>query len=332
MRILLSHGDGGSLTHQLVADVFRAAFADDALEAEGDAASLPIHSGAIAISTDTFVVNPLQFPGADIGTLAVAGTVNDLAVSGAIPWYLTAGFILEEGLPIERLKRVVASMAVTAREAGVRIVAGDTKVVEKGKGDGIYINTTGVGSLPEPSRLGFDRIRPGDHLLINGGLAEHAVAVLHERAGIVLPAPIKSDCRPLNRMIQAMLERFHTVRFLRDPTRGGLATTLKEIANRTGLDMVIEEALLPVRPPVRGALELLGLEPYYMANEGKVVMIVGPEEADALVDFLKRDPEQELATVIGTVTMGSGNVWLKTPYGGTRNLGMLAGTPLPRIC
>lgn len=332
MRILLAHGDGGWLTHQLVQELFRPAFADPALEAEGDAAALSVPVGQIAISTDSFVVSPLQFPGANIGTLAVAGTVNDLAVSGAIPLYLTVGFILEEGLEIDLLRQVVAAMAATAKVADVRIVAGDTKVVEKGKGDGIYLNTAGVGVLAEPVRLGFHQIQPGDRLVINGGLAEHAVAVLHQRAGIRLPAPIQSDCRPLNHMIRAMLERFRTVRFLRDPTRGGLATTLKEIASRTGLDMEVEEAHLPVRRPVRGALELLGLEPYYMANEGKVVIIVGPEEADALVDFLRRDPEQELAAVIGTVRAGGGNVWLRTPYGGTRNLEMLAGTPLPRIC
>ncbi|MBP1931103.1 hydrogenase expression/formation protein HypE [Ammoniphilus resinae] len=332
MKILLSHGDGGSLTNQLVKDVFRTAFQDEFLEEEGDASILPNMSGRVAVSTDTFVIDPLEFPGGDIGKLAIAGTVNDLAVSGAIPQYLTAGFILEEGLSIERLKKIVQSMAHTARDAGVRIVAGDTKVVERGKGDGIYINTTGIGYYPIERRLGFDQIQPGDCILINGGIAEHAVAVLSERAGIGFSEVLQSDCRPLNKMIYALLKRFHSVRFMRDPTRGGIATTLKEIALQTKMDMMIQEEFLPVRPRVRGALELLGMEPYYMANEGKVLIIAASEEADEIVSFLRQFPDQEIAGRIGTVQTGSGNVWLKTPFGGTRNLGMLSGTPLPRIC
>lgn len=332
MKILLSHGDGGSLTNQLIKEVFQAAFCDEILEEEGDAAQLPLLPGRVAVSTDTFVIHPLEFPGGDIGKLAVAGTVNDLAVSGAIPQYLTVGFILEEGLPIERLKKIVDSMAQTARGAGVRIVAGDTKVVERGKGDGIYINTTGIGYYPVVGRLGFERIEPGDCVLINGGIAEHAVAVLSERAGIGFSQSLKSDCRPLNIMINALLEQFHGIRFMRDPTRGGVATTLKEIALHTGMDMEIQEEWLPVRPQIRGALELLGMEPYYMANEGKVLIIASSEEADRIVEFLRQFPDQKLAGIIGTVKKGSGNVLLKTPFGGTRNLGMLSGAPLPRIC
>lgn len=313
-------------------EIFRPAFCDDALEEQGDAALLSSPAGMLAVSTDTFVIDPIEFPGGDIGSLSVTGTVNDLAVSGATPAYLTVGFILEEGLEIERLKRVVASMARTAREAGVRIVAGDTKVVERGKGDGIYVNTTGIGWVAEPGRLGPDRIRPGDRVLINGGIAEHAVAVLAERAGLRFATPVLSDCAPLNRMIRAMLAEFRTVRFMRDPTRGGVATTLKEIASQAGCDIVIKEAELPVRPEVRGALELLGMEPYYLANEGKVLIIVGPEEAEPLLGFLRQEPGGNLAAAIGTVTAGAGNLWLKTPFGGTRNLGLLAGAPLPRIC
>lgn len=332
MKVLLSHGDGGSLTNQLVEEIFRSAFQDEILEEEGDAAILPSLSGQIAISTDTFVIHPLEFPGGDIGKLAVSGTVNDLAVSGSIPQYLTVGFVLEEGLEIERLKKIVASMAHTARMAGVRIVAGDTKVVEQGKGDGIYINTTGIGFNPQPGRLGFQRIEPGDRVLINGGIAEHAVAVLSERAGIHFSNPLQSDCCPLNKIIHAILGEFRTIRFMRDPTRGGVATTLKEIAVRTGVDIEIQEQQLPIRPEVKGTLELLGMDPYYMANEGKVLMIAAEEEADALVQFMREFPGQALAAEIGRITEGSGNVWLKTPYGGTRNLGMLAGAPLPRIC
>lgn len=332
MKILLSHGDGGALTHQLLTEIFRPAFGDDELDEEGDAALLPSPPGVLAVSTDSFVIDPLEFPGGDIGSLAVTGTVNDLAVSGAIPEYLTVGMILEEGLEVERLRRIVESMARTAREAGVRIVAGDTKVVERGKGDGLYVNTTGIGRVKEPGRLGFARIQAGDRVVINGGMAEHAVAVLSHRAGLGFDTPVVSDCAPLNRMIRSLLAEFRTIRFMRDPTRGGVATALKEIAARAGCDVTIEEERLPVRPAVRGALELLGMEPYYLANEGKVLIIVGPEEADDLVAFLRQYPGQELAAEIGRVSAGSGNLWLKTPFGGTRSLDLLSGAPLPRIC
>ncbi|HLO04830.1 MAG TPA: hydrogenase expression/formation protein HypE [Symbiobacteriaceae bacterium] len=331
MRILLAHGDGGALTHQLVTKLFRPAFADAALEAEGDSALLASQTGQMAVTTDSFVIDPLEFPGGDIGSLAVTGTVNDLAVSGAVPAYLTVGFIVEEGLELECLRRIVTSMAQTARAAGVRIVAGDTKVVEKGKGDGLFINTTGIGWVPESGRLGIGLIQPGDRVVINGPIAEHAVAVLSGRAGLQFAEPVQSDCAPLNRLIHAMLEQFRTIRFMRDPTRGGVATTLKEIALQTGFDIALEEALLPVRPVIRGALELLGLEPYYLANEGKVLIIVGPEEADRLVDFL-RQQDQAMAGLIGQVTIGTGNLWLQTPFGGRRNLSLMAGAPLPRIC
>lgn len=332
MRILLSHGDGGILTNQLVNEIFKAAFQDESLEEEGDSAILPSLSGHLAISTDTFVIHPLEFPGGDIGKLAVAGTINDLAVSGAIPQYLTVGFILEEGLEMDTLRRVVSSMVETARFAGVRIVAGDTKVVEKGKGDGMYINTSGVGFIPQSGRLGFQQIQSGDRILINGGIAEHAAAILSERAGIQFSSPLLSDCCPLNHMIEAVLKRFSTVKFMRDPTRGGIATTLKEIALKAKVDMEIHEECLPIRAEVKGALELLGLEPYYLANEGKVIIIVSEEEADSLLQFLRQFLEQSLAAEIGRITNGTGNVWLKTPFGGTRNLGMLSGAPLPRIC
>lgn len=332
MRILLAHGDGGSLTHQLIDELFRPAFADEALEAEGDAALLPVGAGYLAVTTDSYVISPLEFPGGDIGKLAVAGTVNDLAVSGAVAQYLTVGFVLEEGFAMDRLKRIVTSLAQTARAAGVRIVTGDTKVVEMGKGDGLYINTTGIGYVPEPDRLGFHQIQPGDRLLINGGLAEHAVAVLCQRAGIESAVPFQSDCAPLNELIRTLLARFRSIRFMRDPTRGGVATALKEIALRTGFDLTIEEARLPVRAAIAGALELLGLEPFYLANEGKVLIIVAPQEAAELVHVLREFPGGEVAADIGWVAEGSGNLWLRTPYGGTRNLGLLSGAPLPRIC
>ncbi|WP_134704427.1 hydrogenase expression/formation protein HypE [Ammoniphilus sp. YIM 78166] len=332
MEIQLSHGDGGKLTHELIKRVFHTAFQENILSEEGDAAALTLPSGNIMISTDSYVISPLDFPGGDIGKLAISGTVNDLAVSGAIPQYLTVGFILEEGLKIDILKRIVHSMAHTSLQAGVRLVAGDTKVVERGKGDGMYINTTGIGVNALPGRLGYGKIQPGDRILINGGIGEHAIAVLSARAGLEYSIPILSDCAPLNHMILSLLERFQTIRFMRDPTRGGLATTLQEIAWKASMDMEIREEHLPIPSQVRGAVEILGLDPLYLANEGKVVLFVGEEEADEVIGWMKETYHQPLAAEIGRVKEGDGKVWLKTPYGGTRRLEMLSGAPLPRIC
>ncbi len=320
------------MTDQLVKDIFRAVFRDDSLDAEEDAALVYTSSRFMRMSTDTFVIHPLVFPGGDIGKLAVAGTVNDLAVCGAKPEYLSVGFVLEEGLEVSLLRRIVESMAETANIAGVRIVAGDTKVVEKGKGDGIFINTTGIGFEESPGRLHIRHIRPGDRVLINGGVGEHAVAVLGIRAGIQFSHALESDCFPLNKMIEEVLKRFDTVRFMRDPTRGGVATTLKEIAEMAKVNITIFEEQIPVKPEVKGALEILGMEPYYLANEGKVILIVAEHEADSIVSFLREFPGQEIACEIGYVAEGAGHVLLKTPFGGTRNLKRLAGTPLPRIC
>lgn len=331
-KILLSHGDGGSLTHRLIQEVFQPAFADTELAQEHDAAVLPGHKGKLAVSTDSFVIKPIEFPGGDIGKLAVTGTVNDLAVSGAKPAYMSVGFILEEGLEMKLLKKIVHSLAAAAKEAGIRIVTGDTKVVEKGKCDQMYINTTGIGFMEEGEKLSYHHIQPGDRVIINGGIAEHAAAVLGERMGIPFAAPITSDCCLLHDVIGKVMADFSTVRFMRDPTRGGVATTLKEIAHKSGSNIVLEEERIPVRPEVRGTLELMGLDPVYMANEGKVLIVVGSEEADALVDFLRSIPGHELAARIGEVTEGDGQVLLKTEFGGTRVLDMLAGEPLPRIC
>ncbi|MFC7442971.1 hydrogenase expression/formation protein HypE [Laceyella putida] len=332
MKILLSHGDGGKLTHQLIDEVFRLAFQDKELDQQGDATLVEARSGHLLISTDTFVIHPLQFPGGDIGKLSVSGTVNDLAVSGAQPAYLTAGFVLEEGLEIGTLKRIVHSMAAAAKEAGVRIIAGDTKVVEKGKCDQMYINTTGIGFTNQPGRLGIGKIRPGDRVVINGGIAEHAVAVLSERGGISFSSPILSDCCVLNHLVKQALEKFESIRFMRDPTRGGIATTLKEISVSAGVDILLEEERIPIKQEVKGALELLGIEPYYMANEGKILFVVSAGEADAFIHFLRSIPGFEMAAEIGVISEGNGQVLLKTLTGGTRNLGMLSGAPLPRIC
>lgn len=330
-KVLLEHGDGGTLTHKLIQDIFRTAFQDDILDQETDAAVLPIEGIKLAVTTDSFVINPLLFPGGDIGKLAVAGTVNDLAVSGAIPRYLTVGFILEEGLDMELLKEVAMSMAKTAREAGVRIIAGDTKVVERGKCDGMFINTTGVGFIYDQPGLGYEEIKNGDVIVINGGIAEHGVAVLSERAGIRFDPPLLSDCQPLNLFIEKIMERFSSVKFMRDPTRGGVATTLKEIADRAQVRMIIEEDAIPMSEQVQGALEFMGMDPLYIANEGKVLIIVGEEEADDLVEFMQQEGHW-MAARIGKVEAGKGELLLKTSLGGTRVLGMLSGAPLPRIC
>ncbi|WP_028784863.1 hydrogenase expression/formation protein HypE [Thalassobacillus devorans] len=331
-KILLSHGDGGSQTHQLIREVFQTAFGDAELEQEHDAAVLPFQSGELVVSTDSFVINPVEFPGGDIGKLAVTGTINDLAVSGARPAYMSVGFILEEGLEIKLLKKIVQSFAATAKEAGIRIVTGDTKVVERGKCDQLYINTTGIGYREQGVQLAYHHIQPGDRVIINGGIGEHAAAVLGERMGIPFTAPITSDCQLLHAVIKKIMEEFKTVRFMRDPTRGGIATTLKEIALKTTLNIVLEEERIPVKPEVRGTLELMGLDAAYMANEGKVLLIAGSQEAEALVQFLQDIPGHEMAAEIGEVTEGSGQVLLKTEFGGTRVLDMLSGEPLPRIC
>lgn len=330
-KVLLEHGDGGKLTHQLIQDIFRSAFQDEALEKETDAAILPVEGKRLAVTTDSFVINPLLFPGGDIGKLAVAGTVNDLAVSGATPLYLTVGFILEEGLDLDLLKGVVSSMAKTALEAGVRIVAGDTKVVERGKCDGMFINTTGVGFIYEEQRLGYEQIQPGDVIVINGGIAEHGVAVLSERAGIRFDPPLVSDCQSLNLLIRNVMDRFTTVKFMRDPTRGGVATTLKEIADSANVRMILEENSIPMSEQVRGALEFMGMDPLYIANEGKVLIVVSEAEADDLVEFMHQEGHL-MAARIGKVEEGNGELFLKTALGGTRLLGMLSGAPLPRIC
>lgn len=330
-RLLLAHGDGGILTHQLIQGLFHKYFTAPELTILADAAILP-GSSRLALTTDSFVVNPLFFPGGDIGKLAIAGTVNDLAVSGAEAKYLTAAFILEEGLELSVLEKVVASMAATARAAGVSIVTGDTKVVERGKGDRIYINTTGLG-LMRSEELGYHKIKHGDKIILNGGIGEHGLAVLAERGQFKFGASILSDCKPLNSLITLLLDKFgQEIKFMRDPTRGGLATTAKEIALSSGYDLWLEEAAIPLRDEVRGATEFLGLDPLYLANEGKVLTIVGPDQAEEIIQWMQGLPDGKDAAIIGEVRTGQGRVLLQTPLGGTRLVDMLTGSPLPRIC
>lgn len=366
-RILLAHGSGGALSHELVREVFARQFNNPFLDDLGDAAVVgELPPGRLALTTDSYVVQPLFFPGGDIGKLAVCGTVNDLAVAGARPLYLTAGFILEEGLPLETLERVVASMARTAREAGVVIVAGDTKVVEHGAADGLFINTAGVGVVPPGIDLGPARLRPGDALLINGPVGDHGLAVMLQREGLGFQSTLQSDVAPLHGLIAALLDAVPgQVRCMRDATRGGLATVLNEwvlppsippeggevahisrseegpspISPPSGetkggeIGIEIKESTIPVREAVRAACELLGLDPLYAANEGKVVIAVAAEAAEAVLSVLHAHPLGQEAALIGRVTAEhAGRVVLRTPYGARRILPMLTGAQLPRIC
>ena len=330
--ILLSHGDGGLLSRQLLQDYFLRYFKNDLLDQLNDAAVFPVARGQMAVCTDAFVVAPIFFPGGDIGKLAVCGTVNDLAVSGAKPSYLTASFIIEEGFPLAELERIIVSMADTGRTAGVQIVAGDTKVVGRGQADKIFITTTGIGYLLPEANLGYHRLAPGDKVLINGSLGNHGLTILLARAAMAIENQVISDCAPLNLVIAEVLGRFPGVKLMRDLTRGGLATNAKEIALSSKVDFHLEEEGMPIDEQVRGITELLGLDPLYLANEGKFLLVVAPEEAEALLAFLREDLGQGQACCIGEIQAGKGSVYLKTPLGGHRSLNLLAGAPMPRIC
>jgi hydrogenase expression/formation protein HypE len=330
-RILLGHGSGGRMMHELVSTHFAPAFG---IEGVSDAALLDAPEGArIAVSTDSYVVSPLFFPGGNIGDLAVNGTVNDLAVSGARPLYLTAGLIIEEGFLMADLERIVGAMASAARAAGVRIVAGDTKVVDRGKGDGVFINTSGVGVVPAGVELSPSRIRPGDLVIVSGSIGRHGVAVMGERNGLSFKPPVTSDTAPLYRLAEAMLDKPDAVRLMRDPTRGGVATTLKEFAQDSGLCIRIREAAVPVEPGVGGACDLLGLDPIYVANEGTLLAVVAPDVSDYVLEKMRKVPEGSGAVIIGEIAgEPAGAVVLETAIGGTRLVDMLQGDQLPRIC
>ena len=333
-QIVMGHGAGGRMSHQLIRKAFLSAFDNMALRAGDDAARLEsgIHPN-LAISTDSHVVFPLFFPGGDIGRLAVCGTVNDVSMLGANPLYLTAGFILEEGLPMETLLRVVASMKAAAEEAGVQIVAGDTKVVQKGKADGLYITTTGVGMIRAGSLIGGAQAREGDVIILSGSIGDHGIAVLGARNELGFESTIQSDVAPLNHLIDSMLNVSDKIHVLRDPTRGGLATTLNEIANQSNVGILLDEEKIPVHPEVRAACEMLGFDPLYVANEGKLVAMVAPEHAEKVLSAMHSTRYGENAVIIGQVAAAPvGRVLLKTPLGSTRVVDMLAGEMLPRIC
>lgn len=326
--ITLDYGSGGKKTAALIDEIIVPALGNAALNSLGDGAVL---EGGLAFSTDSFVVSPLFFPGGDIGKLSVCGTVNDLAMCGAEPKYLSLALIIEEGLPAENLRRVVASIKSAAEAAGVQIVTGDTKVVERGRGDGLYINTAGIGLVKYPG-LGPDKMRPGDAVLISGTAGDHGAAVMLARDGL-MEGEIRSDCAALNGLAFALLDSGAQVRVLRDPTRGGVATTLCEFAESTKLGIELDEAAIPVRRDVSAACALLGLDPLYCANEGKMLAVVAPEDAQAALAALRSRPEGENAAIIGRVTVERpGRVALRTAAGGARLLQKLAGAQLPRIC
>jgi len=334
-RIDLGHGAGGRAMAQLITELFARAFANDYLDRGDDAAVLPAPGPGerVVIATDAHVVSPLFFPGGDIGCLSVHGTINDIAVMGARPLYLAAAFILEEGFPLADLARIVTSMAAAARDAGVLIVTGDTKVVEKGKGDGVFITTTGVGALPATCDLGGANARPGDVILLSGTIGDHGMAIMAQRESLAFESEIVSDTAALHGLIASMLAAAPHLRVLRDPTRGGLATTLNEIATQSGVGMELEETSIPVLPQVDAACELLGLDPLYVANEGKVVAICPPDEAERLLAAMRAHPLGTRAARIGSVTADPNHfVQVRTGFGGRRMVDWLSGEQLPRIC
>ena len=332
-RIQMDHGAGGRASHDLVAKTFMPALANPILKELNDSALLNFQDVRLAMSTDSYVVDPIFFPGGDIGSLAVHGTVNDLAMRGAQPCYLSVGFILEEGLEITDLKKLLTSMAEAAREAGVQVVAADTKVVERGKADRIFINTAGVGIIAPGVDIAGQNAKPGDFVLINGPVGDHGIAVLSTREGLSFQTEIQSDSAPLNKLVSDMLEVSRNIHVLRDPTRGGVATALNEVANQSAVGIELEESSLPVRPEVNAACEMLGLDPLYVANEGKVLVMVAPEDADQVLYKMRQHPLGRDSCIIGrVVSEHPGRVVLHTGIGGRRIVDMLSGEQLPRIC
>lgn len=342
-QVLLGHGSGGKLTADLIQRLFVPGFANEALTALEDSATVSLTRGAagrngaplprIALTTDSFVVRPLFFPGGDIGKLAMHGTVNDLAVSGAVPLFLMAAFILEEGLAMADLSRIVASMRGACDEAGVAIVTGDTKVVDRGKGDQVFITTSGVGLVPEGRSLSIRSVRPGDRVLVSGTLGDHGIAIMSVREGLEFETVLESDTAPLNDLTRVMLEACPEIRWMRDPTRGGLSSALNELATAARVGIKLDQAAIPLKPEVEGACEMLGLDPLYVANEGKLVAVVPESEAERLLEIMRSHPLGRQAAIIGRVVEEhAGMVVLKSTIGGEHVVTMLAGEQLPRIC
>lgn len=332
-KILLAHGSGGKLSHDLIKQVFLPRFLNPFLEPLDDSAKITNRRGLIAFTTDSYVVNPIFFPGGDIGKLAVCGTVNDLSMIGAAPSYLSLSLIIEEGFSIELLKQIVSSIHQAAEQSGVSIVTGDTKVVEHGAADQLFINTAGIGWIRPGVDLSSINAKPGDRILLNGYLGDHEIAILSQREGFKFQVELRSDCAPLNDLVGKMLDACPSIRCMRDPTRGGLATTLNEIASMSNVGMVIEEEKIPIRESVRGICELLGLDPLYLANEGKLIAICPPDEANRLLEVMKDHPLGTNGKIIGKVTEEyPKRVILHTLIGGHRIVDMLTGGQYPRIC
>ena len=331
--ILLDAGSGGRASQRLIADCFQRHFSNTILNRMDDAALLEMDmQGPLAMSTDSYTVTPLFFPGGSIGTLAVHGTVNDVSMLGARPRFLSCAFIIEEGLPVETLERIVKDMAEAAQHAGVQIVTGDTKVVQRGACDRIFINTTGLGVITADPAPSGHNARPGDMVLVSGAMGDHGLTIMAHREGLSFLSDVQSDSAPLNNMLQNVLHAVEEVHVLRDPTRGGLATTLNEIAQQSGVSIVLEESAIPMHESVRSGCSFLGLDPLYLANEGKCICILPAADADAALEAMRNSPYGREAAIIGRVEEGKPQVRLTTPIGGQRLLGMLEGAQLPRIC
>jgi hydrogenase expression/formation protein HypE len=330
--ILLAHGSGSRLSHELIEKNFLPSLANPLLSKLDDSAVFEL-SGRLAFTTDSYVVSPIFFPGGDIGKLAVCGTINDLAMSGATPLYLSLSFIIEEGLTLSELAKIVKSIKTAAEEAGVKIITGDTKVVNRGSADKLFINTSGIGIVPEGIDISGGNAKVGDKVILSGTIGDHGIAVMSQREGLKFSVPIQSDCAPLNKLVSQMLEASSQIHCMRDPTRGGLATTLNELARQSKVGIKIEEEKIPVRDGVRAACELLGFDPLYVANEGKLVAIVAPSDAEKVLSKMKRNRHGTDASIIGEITdEHKGKVIMKTRLGASRIVDMLSGELLPRIC
>jgi hydrogenase expression/formation protein HypE len=332
-RILLDHGSGGKISHSLTKDIMLPVFDNPMLSKLNDGAILNIGGKKFAFSTDTYVVDPIFFPGGNIGELSVYGTVNDIAMCGGSPLYLSAGFVIEEGFSISDLKKIIKSMGSAAKKAGVKVVTGDTKVVPKGAADKIFINTSGIGVIPDDIDIGCEKALPGDKIILSGTIADHGVTVLTQREGMKFTTTLKSDTAPLNHMVEKIFHSSRNIHVLRDPTRGGVGTSLNEIAEKSGCGIKIFESRIPVKNEVRGICELLGFDPLYIANEGKLLAFVSPEDADKVLSAVREDEFGKDGCIIGEVVSGHpGKVFLETVIGGSRMVDMLTGEQLPRIC
>jgi hydrogenase expression/formation protein HypE len=332
-KILLDHGSGGRASHELINALLYPHFENSILAEMDDGAVITLGNQRLAFSTDSYTVDPIFFPGGDIGELAVNGTVNDLAMCGAKPRYLSVGFIIEEGFPVKDLKIILESMKRASAEAGVQIVTGDTKVVHRGAADKIFINTAGIGTIADGIHISGKNARPGDKVIVSGYIADHGITILTQREGLRFDSPIRSDTAPLNHMVEEMITASRNIHTLRDPTRGGLATSLNEIAIQAGAGIKLYETEIPVRDETRGACELLGIDPLYIANEGKLIACVAPEDAETVLAAVRNNPYGKDAAVIGEVLADNpGKVFMETLIGGARIIDMLTGEPLPRIC